>query len=78
MVSELLNALIEKKTFSQFELADRLRITPEAVVAGLAFLEHRGFIKKAVPPSCCERHCYGCNGCGFARKQPVIWEIKRS
>jgi DNA-binding MarR family transcriptional regulator len=74
MVSELLNALLGKKNCTQFELADRLRTTPETVMAGLTFLEHQGYIKKVIPPSCSERRCYGCKGCGFAGKLPVIWE----
>jgi predicted ArsR family transcriptional regulator len=58
MVSALLDALREEKTFSQFELADRLHTTPEAVMAGLEFLKEGGYVRQQV---CAPVNRVGCS-----------------
>lgn len=76
MLKDLLDTLESGKTVSLQEIADAQHCGIETVRAGLTFLEHLGYIRKSVPPSCQERRCYGCGGCGFAGNPPVIWEKK--
>jgi hypothetical protein len=62
MVSALLDALHEKKTYTQFELADRLHTTPEAVMAGLEFLKEGGYVRHVCAQGGCSKKCAACPG----------------
>jgi hypothetical protein len=76
MVSALLNALHEKKTFSQFELADRFHTTPEAVMAGLAFLKEGGYVRQVCAQAGCSKKCAACPGGNAAlRNSFSVWEV---
>jgi predicted ArsR family transcriptional regulator len=78
MVSAILNALREGKTFSQFELAERFRTTPETIMAGLDFLKKGGYVRQVCAQgncSGCSKKCFGCTGGGAAPRNPfLIWE----
>ena len=78
MVTALLNALHEGKTFSQFELANRFHTTPEAVMAGLEVLKEGGYVRRFCTPGDCSKKCAACAGCGGGNAAPgnsfSIWE----
>jgi hypothetical protein len=76
MVSALLNALYEGKTFSQFELAERLCTNPETITAGIDFLQRAGYVKRVCMPQNCGMKCAGCPVMGQTRGNcPVLWEL---
>jgi hypothetical protein len=81
MVTALLDALREGKTFSQFELADRFHTTPEAVMAGLEFLKRGGYVKQVCAQGDCSKKCAGCAGCtggnAALRNSFSIWEAMK-
>lgn len=60
MVSALLDVLHEGKTFSQFELAERLHTTLETLGAEIDFLHRAGYIKRVCMPQTCGKKCAGC------------------
>jgi DNA-binding Lrp family transcriptional regulator len=75
MVTALLDALHEGKTFSQFELAERLHATPEAIAARLDFLHRSGYLRKACAVKNCGKKCAGCPIVNAAPlNSPVLWE----
>ncbi|MDR2662297.1 MAG: FeoC-like transcriptional regulator [Treponema sp.] len=60
MLRELLALLREGKTFSQYDLAERLDTTPQAITARLDFLYHAGYLRKACTVKGCGKQCAGC------------------
>ena len=81
MVTALLDALHEGKTFSRFELADRLHTTPEAVMAGLGFLKEGGYVRRFCTPGDCSRKRAARAGRGGGNAAPgnsfSIWEAMK-
>jgi predicted ArsR family transcriptional regulator len=76
MFAEILALLSEGKTFSQYDLAERLHITPEAVAARLDFLHHAGYLRNICAPKGCGKQCAGCPiGNAVPGNVPAIWEV---
>ncbi|MDR1971640.1 MAG: FeoC-like transcriptional regulator [Treponema sp.] len=74
MLNDLLNALDSGKTVSLREIAAKQHRSIEAVKAEIAYLEHQGYIKRTVLPSCQGKKCYGCKGCASPLPLPLMWE----
>ncbi|MDR3114523.1 MAG: FeoC-like transcriptional regulator [Treponema sp.] len=60
MMRELLALLREGKTFSQYDLAQRLNTTPQAIAARLDFLHHAGYLRNIRAVKDCGKQCAGC------------------
>jgi predicted ArsR family transcriptional regulator len=76
MPRELLALLSEGKTLSQYDLAERLRTTPEAIAARIDFLHRSGCLRKVCAAAGdCGKKCAGCPIANAApRNSPVVWE----
>jgi predicted transcriptional regulator len=75
MMRELLAMLREGKTFSQYDLAQRLGATPQAIAARLDFLHRAGYLRNICAVKDCGKQCAGCPiGSAAPRNVPVIWE----
>ena len=75
MLRELLALLREGKTLSQYDLAERLHTTPQAIAARLDFLNHAGYLRKASAVKNCGKQCAGCPIMNAAPLNiPVMWE----
>jgi DNA-binding Lrp family transcriptional regulator len=75
MLRELLALLSEGNTLSQFDLAERLNMTPEAIAARLDFLHRSGLLRKTCAVKDCGKHCAGCSiGSAVPGNVPVLWE----
>jgi predicted ArsR family transcriptional regulator len=76
MMRELLALLPEEKTLSQYDLAERLGTTPQAVAARLDFLCRAGYLRKVCVVENCGRQCAGCPTKNAAPlSSPAIWEV---
>jgi hypothetical protein len=62
------------KTVSLQEIATKQRSSIETVKAEIEYLEHQGYIKRTVLPSCSGKSCYGCKGCASLLPLPLMWE----
>jgi predicted ArsR family transcriptional regulator len=74
MLRKILTSLSEGKTFSQYDLAKRLHITPEAIAARLDFLHRGGYLRKACAVKDCGKKCAGCPLSGTPQNNAVLWE----
>jgi DNA-binding Lrp family transcriptional regulator len=75
MLRELLALLREGKTLSQYDLAERLHTTPQAIAARLDFLHRAGYLRKVCAVKNCGRQCAGCPiGSAAPLNSPAIWE----
>jgi DNA-binding Lrp family transcriptional regulator len=75
MLRELLALLREGKTISQYDLAERLNTTPQAIAARLDFLYHAGYLRKVCAVQGCDKQCAGCpTGNVEPLNVPAIWE----
>jgi DNA-binding Lrp family transcriptional regulator len=75
MLRELLALLSEGNTLSQYNLAERLHATPEAIAARLDFLHRSGYLRKACAVKNCGKKCAGCPIANAAPlNSPVLWE----
>jgi DNA-binding Lrp family transcriptional regulator len=79
MLREILASLSEGKTFSQYDLAERLHITPEAVAARLDFLHRGGYLRKACAAGDCGKKCAACPiGNAAPGNVSAVWEAVES
>jgi DNA-binding Lrp family transcriptional regulator len=84
MLREILASLSEGKTFSQYDLAERLHTTPEAIAARLDFLHRRGYLRNICAANNCGKKCAVCTGggCPIANaapeNSPAVWEAVKS
>jgi DNA-binding Lrp family transcriptional regulator len=74
MLREMLALLQEGKTFSQYDLAERLHITPEAIAARLDFLHRAGCLRKVRAVKGCGKKCAACPLAGAPQNGAVLWE----
>jgi DNA-binding Lrp family transcriptional regulator len=75
MLRELLALLLEGNTLSQYDLAERLNTTPEAITARLDFLHRAGYLRKACAVKDCGKKCGGCPIANAAPlNSPALWE----
>jgi DNA-binding Lrp family transcriptional regulator len=74
MFAEILSMLSEGKTLSQYNLAERLRITPEAIAVRLDFLHHAGYLRKICAVKDCGKKCTGCSLSGAPQNGAILWE----
>jgi DNA-binding Lrp family transcriptional regulator len=74
MLRELLALLEEGKTLSQYDLAERLHITPEAIAVRLDFLHRSGYLRNACTVKNCGKKCAGCPLAGTPQNGAVLWE----
>ncbi|MDR1605240.1 MAG: winged helix-turn-helix domain-containing protein [Gracilibacteraceae bacterium] len=75
MLQELLALLAEGKTLSQYDLAERLGATPEAIAARLDFLRRAGYLRSACATGAaedCGKKCAGCPLAGAAQNSAVL------
>jgi DNA-binding Lrp family transcriptional regulator len=78
MLREILASLSEGKTLSQYDLAERLRTTPEAVAARIDFLRRAGYLRETCAAGNCGGKCAGCPMANAARgNPPAVWEAAR-
>ncbi|MDR1623040.1 MAG: FeoC-like transcriptional regulator [Synergistaceae bacterium] len=79
MLGKLLDLLAEGKTLSQYDLAERLNATPQAIAASLDFLNHAGYLRKVCPAKiCCGKQCAACPFVSAALENPpALWEAVR-
>jgi predicted ArsR family transcriptional regulator len=78
MLSEMLALLSKGETLSQYDLAERLNTTPEAITSRLDFLHRAGYLRKTCVLKTCDRKCGGCMGANAAQMNPpIVWEMKR-
>jgi biotin operon repressor len=76
MLRELLALLSEGKTLSQYDLAERLNTTPQAIAAHLDFLHRAGYLRKVCAVKNCGKQCAGCLiESASPESVPVIWEM---
>jgi DNA-binding Lrp family transcriptional regulator len=76
MLQELAALLKEEKTFSQYELAERLNTTPELIAARLDFLHRAGYLRKICAAGDCGTKCAGCASGGTPKNGAVLWELR--
>jgi hypothetical protein len=75
MLQELLSLLSEGNTLSQFDLAERLHTTPEAIAARLDFLHRAGYLRNACTVKDCGKKCVACPITNAAlENSPTLWE----
>jgi DNA-binding Lrp family transcriptional regulator len=75
MLRELLALLREGKTLSQYDLAERLNTTPQAIAARLDFLHRAGYLRKVCVVKNCGKQCAGCPiGSAVPGNVPAVWE----
>jgi DNA-binding Lrp family transcriptional regulator len=75
MLSEIVASLPDGKTLSQYDLAERLNTTPEAIAARLDFLHRAGYLRKVCTVKDCGKKCGGCLIANAAPlNSPVLWE----
>jgi DNA-binding Lrp family transcriptional regulator len=75
MCAEILALLLEEKTLSQYDLAERLNTTTETVSARIDFLYRAGYLRKICAVKNCGKQCAGCPIADTALGDaPVVWE----
>jgi DNA-binding Lrp family transcriptional regulator len=74
MLQEMLALLSEGKTVSQYDLAERLNVTPETIATRLDFLHRAGYLRKICAVKDCGKKCVGCSGCGAPQNAAILWE----
>jgi predicted ArsR family transcriptional regulator len=74
MLQKILAALSEGKTFSQYDLTERLHITPEAIAVRLDFLHRAGYLRKVCAATDCGKKCAGCSLSGAPQNDTILWE----
>lgn len=78
MLNELLSMLDEGRAFSQWELAERLGVSQEAVMAQMDYLERIGVLHRINTKSGCDNCSGTCGGCSSCEDDtptgPVMWE----
>jgi DNA-binding Lrp family transcriptional regulator len=75
-LSEILFLLSKGKTFSQYELAERLNTTPELIAARLDFLHRAGNLRKICAAGDCGTKCAGCASGETPKNGAVLWELR--
>jgi DeoR/GlpR family transcriptional regulator of sugar metabolism len=63
MLKSILNALESEKAVSIQEISAELHANPEAIRAGLEYLEHCGYVKRIPRAICLGKNCSKCAGC---------------
>jgi DNA-binding Lrp family transcriptional regulator len=76
MLQELVALLREGKTFSQYDLAERLNTTPELIAARLDFLDRTGILRKICVVRDCGTKCAGCASEKMPHNGAVLWELR--
>ncbi|MHB9293293.1 FeoC-like transcriptional regulator [Hollandina sp. SP2] len=75
MLRKLLSLLSEGNTLSQYDLAERLHTTPEAIAARLDFLHRAGYLRNACAVENCGKKCAACPIANTALgNSPILWE----
>jgi DNA-binding Lrp family transcriptional regulator len=74
MLRELLALLSEGNTLSQYDIAERLHTTPEAIAARLDFLHRGGYLRKVCAVNDCGKKCAGCPLSGTPQNGAILWE----
>jgi DNA-binding Lrp family transcriptional regulator len=78
MQRELLALLSVGKTLSQYDLAERLNTTPQAIAARLDFLHRSGYLRKVCAVKNCGKQCAGCSiGSAAPLNVPAMWEAMK-
>jgi DNA-binding Lrp family transcriptional regulator len=79
MLREILASLSEGKIFSQYDLAERLHISPEAIAVRLDFLHRSGYLRKICAVKDCGKKCTGCPIANATpENSPAVWEAVKS
>jgi hypothetical protein len=78
MISDIVTLLSLERTYSLYELAQHLKITPEAARAQIDFLCRTGYLKHLYVPENCSMKCTGCLRMG-EKLQPslTIWRLAK-
>lgn len=75
MLTEILNALKEGRTYSLQELADSLNTDVEVVKVQMDYLESNGYIKRVELHTNGGSKCGGCTGCSHGSPELIMWEL---
>lgn len=84
MFQKLINLLKSGKTYSQYELARELNISPDTLRAWIEHLVSCGLVSKVDLQQVADYHgekcgsCVGCRSCSGThnmKNEPIVWEL---
>lgn len=77
MLSEILNLMQNKESYTIQQLAEYLEASPKEVQRSIEYMEYLGYIQKIPVESGCCNSCKNCHSCDTNRltQMPVIWKI---